>query len=124
MAGGISDFLVQIVWECHDGKFDSLRRLVELSGGTVQEETVQGQRYLTVKAAHGMTCGLAAHDDPITTFVQVAFILFGPMWPSMPEVQWAGEFIAKQWSEQTRAIRRKGTRTQLGKQLSFLDGGE
>ena len=99
----LSDRLVQIVWECCDGNFETLRTLVEASGGTVQEES----DHVVVRNTYGMTVGLARDSDPITTLVQICFALFGQWWHLLPSVARANEIVNKQWKERVRSEQKK-----------------
>ena len=100
---GIAERLAELAWECYEGRFDGLRRLVEAAGGQTRQE----RGWLWVRAAHGMTLGVPQGGDPITVFVQVCFALLGPMWALMPEAQRAMRLVNQQWRERRRSGRRQ-----------------
>lgn len=103
---GIAERLAELTWQCYEGRFEDLRRLVEAAGG----ETRLERGWLWVRAAHGMTLGVPQGGDPVTVFVQVAFALLGPMWALIPEAQKAMQLVNRQWRERRQQGRqqRKG----------------
>lgn len=95
---GVSERLAELAWQCYDGRFDELRRLIEAAGG----ETRLEDGWLWVRSHVGMTLGVPQGTDPVTVFVQIAFALFGPWWAQLPEARRAMELVNRQWRDRKR----------------------
>lgn len=97
----IATRLTEITWECIEGNYDSLAKIIRAGGGTFEVDESSGP----VARTSQMTVGIS-RGDPVSVFVSVAFALAGPLWVDIPEFAEAMKLIRREWSARSRAVRK------------------
>jgi hypothetical protein len=91
------------------GEFRALRRLVLAMGGEWIENPPHGPPI--VRNVHGMNAiGISTGYD-VSTFVQVATVLFGPYWAMIPELSEAWHQFCEGWSTKAKTSRKRKSGT-------------
>jgi hypothetical protein len=73
--------------------------MIERFGGRWQE---LGGGAFSAQVGTGPVCGFNPGDDPVTCYVQVGFLFFGPYWPFIDEVVKGKKLVDRWWKEETK----------------------
>lgn len=97
----LSKRLCEIAWACFDKDYAPLKNIILAQGGTWDDN---GPDQVCHSKYGVSTVGFPA-GDPVTTFVQVCFALYGQMWPEMPFCGEAQQQLNKQWKRRSEAAK-------------------
>jgi hypothetical protein len=98
------DRLVVLTEQVMEGDHAALRRIVEAAGGTWITDTDGSNPRCS--CVHGMMVGIPVGCDPVGTYVQVCFAVFGQCWPAIPECFDGMRALNERWSARTKQARR------------------